>query len=188
MTPLHRLGVARVLAALNKRDYQQLAGVLNDAFSKFDATGGEVLAGVFSVLTGIIRQARDAGKMDIAPHFWDRAASDEHLNHLVLKWRSSGSAAELNDYVQAMTNLVIEIARAAPEGDFSIREEAPELLPVPVRVVNLPEAQPGPMDVRVVSMPARETHTTVERDRRGQIESVEQIERDRSLGTETERA
>lgn len=161
MDSFAQAGCQRVLDAFNARDMRELAASVNDAVAKRRATRGAVLGGVIAGLTAIIECARDAGVKFTGPdaRLMERLRASEDIRHGL----ATGDTALATSRLQLLVDTVARIRQQPQLGVLTMaRSEPAEQV----------------MKVDIIGMPDRETDTTIQRDKAGNIIKSTQTERD----------
>jgi hypothetical protein len=176
MDAISQHGWALAHAAFNSNNFRPLAGVLKDAMStdvNRRNAGGLAATAAIVELSRILQAARDAGYR----------FTPEPPKPCALAYRAASSPAEFWKDALAVLDTSKALIRRAPGIRAEYETSPPPAAAKPETAAPEPVAPvqslpAGPLEVRVVSMVARTTRTSVERNMAGEIVRASQIETD----------
>ena len=152
------IGKTLAVQIFNSRDWSGLRPYLNDANARDDAirrNGLTVMFGVALMATNILRNVHDGAHVRFAGGDLPTGES------VIYKWKTDVNAFLVT--LNRVTQTLADVMRAAPGLTARADGNAPP---------------PAPIPVSVVSLPARVTETSIERDSAGDIKRTSQIEVD----------
>jgi hypothetical protein len=173
MDAITQHGRSVAFAAFNSRDFVPIFMLARDARSPVTnraAAGLQAFLSAIVELSRFIDGARAAG-FRFTP---------EPPNASAMVYRAAISETNVWNDALLILEAAMQLVRVAP--GIRVTENVPEPQPAPAPSAEpTPSGAPQPIEVRVVSMPTRQTTSHIERDKNGNIASASQIEKDLAI-------